>query len=390
MTDDTNLKITSGEVARSISAQLSGDAKTRVVDVSHDSRQIKPGWLFAAIQGEKRDAHQFIPQVLKQGATGVISERECPADFPSAWLQVEDVRRAMALAASEIHGHPSGALNLIGITGTNGKTTVAFLVNAVIEACSPPSAFLSTIESRIGEWRERAERTTPESPDINRFLKRALDAGCHAAVMECSSQAIDLHRCDGLQFHTVVFTNLTQDHLDYHLTMDAYFEAKRRLFTDGLGTQPRNAIINLDDEYGVRLIEDARAHNTSLLTYALDGEADVTAHNLEVSLQGTRFRLVTTHGERVLRSPLVGRPHVYNLLAACAVGLSLGYELDAICMALESCAGAPGRFERVVHDGDFTVVVDYAHTDDALLNVLRTARALTDGRVITVFGSTLR
>jgi UDP-N-acetylmuramoyl-L-alanyl-D-glutamate--2,6-diaminopimelate ligase len=206
------------------------------------------------------------------------------------------------------------------------------------------------------------------------------------AVMESSSQAIDLHRCDALQYSVVVFTNLTRDHLDYHGTMENYFAAKRRLFDGSLGGTPRVSVINVDDERGVELANELEGSGTKVVRYALKGEADVTAFDVEHSLEGMRFTLRTPAGELDLRSPLVGRPHIYNILAATAAGLELGYTLETIARALETCTGAPGRFERVPHEGDFAVVVDYAHTDDALVNVLRTAQDVTRGRIITVFG----
>jgi UDP-N-acetylmuramoyl-L-alanyl-D-glutamate--2,6-diaminopimelate ligase len=204
--------------------------------------------------------------------------------------------------------------------------------------------------------------------------------------MESSSQAIDFHRCDALYASVAVFTNLTRDHLDYHKTMEAYWAAKRRLFDGSLGEPPRSSVINIDDERGAALARELEEKGGRVTRYALKGEADVTARRVEHALEGMSFELVTPDGTRSLRSPLVGRPHIYNILAAVATGLELGYSLDVISRAIESCAGAPGRFERVEHGGDFAVVVDYAHTDDALLNVLRTARDVARGRIITVFG----
>ena len=222
---------------------------------------------------------------------------------------------------------------------------------------------------------------------MQRILRRAVDAGCRVAVMESSSQAIDFHRCDRLYTSVAVFTNLTRDHLDYHKTMEAYFDAKRRLFDGRLGEPPRSSVINVDDERGRELAEEIERQGRRVVRYALKEAADVTARNVEHSLEGMTFELVTSAGTRSLHSPLVGRPHIYNILAAVATGLELGYSLDVISRAIEVCAGAPGRFERVAHRGDFSVVVDYAHTDDALLNVLGAARDVVGGgRIITVFG----
>ncbi|MGI9105192.1 MAG: UDP-N-acetylmuramoyl-L-alanyl-D-glutamate--2,6-diaminopimelate ligase [Pyrinomonadaceae bacterium] len=363
-------------------------AEIAVSDVTHDSREARGGSLFVAIRGAKHDAHRFIPQVLQQGALGVISERERPADFGGAWLEVADARAALALAAAEVQGHPSRELRLVGITGTNGKTTTAHLVAAVCEAAGDSVAVLGTVGYRIGREQFKAEHTTPEASAVQRFLRRAVEAGCTVAVMESSSQALDLHRCDALEYSVAVFTNLTRDHLDYHGTMENYFDAKRRLFDGRLGTCPRICVINIDDAYGVRLARELRESGARVITYALRAEADVVAERLEVTLAGVRFNVRAREREHQIKSPLVGQPHIYNLLAATACGLALGYDLEVMARAFETSAGAAGRFERVAHDaGDFAIVVDYAHTDDALKNVLSTAREVTrEGRVITVFG----
>jgi UDP-N-acetylmuramoyl-L-alanyl-D-glutamate--2,6-diaminopimelate ligase len=230
-------------------------------------------------------------------------------------------------------------------------------------------------------------RTTPEASDTNRFLRQAVDGRCTVAVMEASSQAIDLHRCDWLRFKIAIFTNLTRDHLDYHKTMENYFDAKKKLFDGRLGEKPGASIINIDDEWGVKLADELRSAGDRVVTFSQKASADLVAANIEVSLiKGTSFVLKTPKDEINITSPLVGKPHVYNMLAATATALELGYDLESVRSGLSTCIGAPGRFERVPHDSDFAVVVDYAHTDDALLNTLQTARDLTTGRIITVFG----
>jgi UDP-N-acetylmuramyl-tripeptide synthetase len=323
---------------------------------------------------------------MEQGAVGVLSESDRPSDFNGAWLQVENVRRAMALAAAAVHHHPSRELQLVGITGTNGKTTTAYLVASIPEAAGEPAAMTGTVEYRIGAERLKAERTTPEATDMQRLLRRAVNEGVRTAVMECSSQAMDFHRCDELEYAVAIFTNLTRDHLDYHVTMENYWYAKQRLFDGRLGTRPRSSVINIDDPYGIELATKLEGEGLRVVRYGVRTETDVTAHKPEFTLDGMRFKLRTREGEREFQSPLVGPPHVYNTLAAVAAGMSLGYSLDIIGDALSRCTGAPGRFERVPHKKDFAVVVDYAHTDDALLNVLRTAREVTKGKIITVFG----
>jgi UDP-N-acetylmuramoyl-L-alanyl-D-glutamate--2,6-diaminopimelate ligase len=380
-------KSTIKEIAARLHATLSGKASLLVGEITHDSRQARAGTLFVAIKGETVDGHRFIEDVIRRGAVGVISESEPPKHFDAAWIKVPDARVALAHAASIIYGEPSHEIDLVGITGTNGKTTTTYLCFALAEAAGRPPAMLTTVEYRIRDKSEPAVRTTPEASDTNRFLRKAVDAGCEMAAMETSSQAIDLHRCDFLRFRIAVFTNLTRDHLDYHGTMENYFDAKKKLFDGRLGEKPAASVINIDDEWGVKLANELRANGQKVVTFSQTQKADLGADDVRVSLMtGTSFLLKTPNAEIPINSPLVGKPHVYNMLSATAVALELGYELDSISRGLSTCIGAPGRFERVPHQGDFAVVVDYAHTDDALLNTLKTARDLTPGRILTVFG----
>lgn len=379
--------VTLREIAEQINAEFRGDKGIQVADVTHDSRQAGTGTLFVAVRGLTMDGHRFVNDVMRRGAVGIISELDTPENFGGAWLKVSNARKALAQAAAVINGNPSHQLKLVGITGTNGKTTTTYLVFALAEANGEKGAMLTTVEYRIGDKSETAVRTTPEASDTNRFLRRAVEENCRMAAMETSSQAIDLHRCDALRFRVAVFTNLTRDHLDYHHTMENYYDAKKQLFDGRLGEKPASSVINIDDEYGARLANELRKNNQKVVTFAQNNPAVLTAENIKVSLiKGTSFVLKTPSGEKTITSPLVGKPHVYNMLAATAVALELGYDLDKISEGLQTCVGAPGRFERVAHDGDFAVVVDYAHSDDALLNTLKTARDLTDGRIITVFG----
>ena len=386
MVEERSMGVKVNDVARVTGASLSGSGDGFVSDVTHDSRQARAGSLFVAVRGELFDAHKFVPQVMEQGAVGVISDQERPQNFSGVWLQVDNVRRAMALAAAEVQHYPSRELKLTGITGTNGKTTCAYLIASIPEAAGEPVAMTGTVEYRLGNEKKKADRTTPEAPDMQRLLRQAVTLGCKAAVMECSSQAMDFHRCDELHYEVAVFTNLTRDHLDYHKTMENYWYAKQRLFDGRLGSKPKTSVINVDDPYGVELADRLEKEGMRVVRYAVKADADVTAGNPEFSLAGMEFRLRTPESEIDFHSPLVGPPHVYNTLAAVASGLALGYSLEVITKALEKCTGAPGRFERVPHQGDFAVVVDYAHSDDALLNVLRSAREVTKGRIITLFG----
>lgn len=358
-------------------------------DVTHDSRACVPGSVFVAIRGAKSDAHKFIPQAIEHGAAGVISEMTPGSVDAPAWIQVADARAALAAAAAAVHGHPSRRLKLVGITGTNGKTTTAHLVDSIIRTSEGTSAMFGTISHRVGNEAAAALNTTPEASDIQRMLARAVNAGCRSAVMEVSSHAIELHRADGLRFAVALFTNLTRDHLDYHQTMESYFSAKEKLFTGALGSKPGASVINVDDEYGRRLFKTAKGDR---LTYGFGSRSDVGTDDFKLSSRGLEFTASTPAGRIGIVSGLVGRFHVYNILAAVATGLALGAGLEDIARGVAECSRVSGRFEQVTANGSgnvpFTVIVDYAHTDDALKNVLQTAREVAgvSGRVITVFG----
>ncbi len=379
--------IKSSQLASKLSAELSGDSESVIVSVSHDSRKCGAGSLFAAIRGATMDGHRFIPDVMRAGAVGVMSELDRPENFTGVWLKVKEIRRALAVAASFVFNEPSRGLDLVGITGTNGKTTTSYLCFDALRACGRIGAMLTTVEYRVGDVSEEATRTTPEASDTNEFLRRSVELGCTFAVMESSSQALHLHRCDQLFYKVAVFTNLTRDHLDYHGTMDDYFDAKKMLFDGRLGEPPTVAVINIDDEYGARLVEKLSGTSTRTITYALNSDADLRATDIDISLiGGTSFSLSVGGVNHRVNSPLVGIPHVYNTLAALGTVLALGCDMTDAVRGISSCKGAPGRFERVENSKGLAVVVDYAHTDDALQNTISTARRLTDGRVITVFG----
>ena len=375
--------------------QARGNLEANALDVTHDSRQCGPGSVFAAIRGEKVDGHRFIPTALDLGAVAVISEQgfeslnsESAARTP-AWLQVANARASLARAGAAVHGHPSRRLKLAGVTGTNGKTTTAHLIDSLIRTAEGVSTMFGTINYRIGNESSVAHHTTPEAADIQRMLARAVEAGCGSAVLEVSSHAIDLHRADALKFAVAVFTNLTQDHLDYHKTMESYFAAKEKLFTGELGSVPGTSVVNIDDEYGRRLLDSARGKT---LSYGLNSKADVFTTGFKLDASGLTFDAVTPAGRIGIASRLVGRPHVYNILAAVASGLALGFNSSDIARGINDCPIVAGRFEQVPGSETlrprFTVIVDYAHTDDALKNVLQTAREVAGarGRVITVFG----
>jgi UDP-N-acetylmuramoyl-L-alanyl-D-glutamate--2,6-diaminopimelate ligase len=337
--------------------------------------------VFVALRGQKLDGAAFAADALAKGAVAVVGEGAPPPGCEGAWIAVPDARAALALLAAEYYGHPSERLRLVGITGTNGKTTTSYLVAAIFEAAGVRCGRVGTIGYAIGHEERAAARTTPEAPDLQELLREMADHGCGACAMEVSSHALSLKRVDALRFAAAVFTNLTRDHLDFHGDMESYFAAKRSLF-ERLGPDGV-AAINLDDPRGASLLTLA----PRTVTYALHRQADVMPGALAQSLTGLSFDVETSQGTLRIRSPLVGHFNVYNILAASAVCLGLDLPGAAIEKGVASLDSVPGRFQVVSGPGDdVTVVVDYAHTDDALKHLLETARPLAARRLITVFG----
>jgi UDP-N-acetylmuramoyl-L-alanyl-D-glutamate--2,6-diaminopimelate ligase len=358
-----------------------GPEPATVTGVSYDSRRVRPGDVFVALQGSKADGAMFAQQAIERGAVAVVAHGPRPAAAPVAWLSVDNPRLALAYLAAELAGHPSREMRVVGVTGTNGKTTTAYLLASIFEAAGVPCGLIGTVGYRIGSELREATHTTPEAPEVQAMLREMVDRGCRACAMEVSSHALSLHRVSGMTFAAGVFTNLTRDHLDFHEDMEAYFHAKRRLFE----MLPRDApsLINLDDPRGASLVEIAGKP----VTYAVNRPADITPGPLSFSLDGLRFDVRTPRGTVHVKSSLVGRPNVYNILAAVSTATALGLSFAEIESGIESLKGVPGRFQVVSSEkDDITVVVDYAHTDDALRNLLETARPLAAGRLITVFG----
>ena len=356
-------------------------ADATVTGIAYDSRHVQPGNVFVALKGQHADGSAFARQAIERGAIAIVSQDAAPQNVGVAWTVVNDARRALALLAAEFFGNPSIGMQVVGITGTNGKTTTAYLVASIFDAAGIRCGVLGTVGYRIGAETREATHTTPESPEVQRLLREMLDRGCGACAMEVSSHALSLHRVDGMTFAAGVFTNLTRDHLDFHADMEAYFQAKRRLFE----MLPRDApsLINLDDPRAASLIELAGRP----VTYAVNRQADITPGPLSFSMQGLTFDVRTPRGTLHIKSSLVGRPNVYTILAAVSAATALGISFDAIERGITSLEGVPGRFQVVSGmKDDVTVVVDYAHTDDALRNLLETARPLTAARLITVFG----
>jgi UDP-N-acetylmuramoyl-L-alanyl-D-glutamate--2,6-diaminopimelate ligase len=355
-----------------------------IAGVAYDSRTVASGHVFVALRGQHVDGTAFTRQAIERGAVAIVSEQPAPSGVTIPWLVVEDARLALAWLASAFYGEPSRELRVIGITGTNGKTTTAYLVASIFEAAGVRCGLLGTVAYRTGPGMAAvrdASRTTPEAPDLQALLREMVDRGCGACAMEVSSHALALHRVSGMAFAAGVFTNLTRDHLDFHANMDEYFRAKRRLFE---ALPPRApSLLNIDDPRGASLA-DAGGRP---VTYAIGRPADITPGPLSFSLAGLTFDVRTPRGTLHVRSTLVGRPNVYNILAAISTAVALDVPFDAIERGIRSLEGVPGRFEMVSGARDeVTVVVDYAHTDDALRNLLETARPLARGRLITVFG----
>jgi UDP-N-acetylmuramoyl-L-alanyl-D-glutamate--2,6-diaminopimelate ligase len=360
--------------ARSLEVECTG--------VAYDSRRVAPGMVFVAVPGMKADGLQFVSAAIAAGAAAIVAEQPAPAPAPVPWVVVTSARLALALLAAEFFEHPSHAMRVVGITGTNGKTTTSYLLAAIFEAAGMRCGMMGTVTYRIGARSMDATRTTPEAPEVQSFMRRMVAEGCGACVMEVSSHALSLRRVDGVQFSARVFTNLTRDHLDFHSNMEDYFAAKRRLFEMAPAESP--SIINADDPRAQALVDVS----SRPITYGINKPADVSPGPLSFSLDGLQFDARLPQGVVRVRSRLVGRPNVYNILAAVATASALDIPIAAIEKGIRQLPGVPGRFEVAsTRDDDVTVVVDYAHTDDALRNLLETARPLAERRLITVFGA---
>ncbi|MDX2153803.1 MAG: UDP-N-acetylmuramoyl-L-alanyl-D-glutamate--2,6-diaminopimelate ligase [Bryobacteraceae bacterium] len=353
-----------------------------VEGLEYDSRRIRPGYLFFAFPGAKVDGRAFGAKAVENGAIAVISELPAPEGFGGPWLTVEHGRAVLAIAARRFYNLPDRRLKLVGITGTNGKTTTSYLIDSILRAAGGITGLIGTIEYQLAGDRRPAVNTTPETLDLLRLFAELEDRGGTHVTMEVSSHALALRRVYGLEFHTAIFSNLTRDHLDFHQTMASYFAAKHLLFEGAGARPPLWSVVNYDDEYGRRI---RPGDGSQVLSYGIDAGV-VRPQGLHSGFDGLRFRLVHPGGSFDVASPLVGRINVYNILAACAAGLTFGLSGEVIARGIAECRAVPGRFERVEQGQPFLVVVDYAHTDDALRNVLAVARALNPRRLITLFG----
>jgi UDP-N-acetylmuramoyl-L-alanyl-D-glutamate--2,6-diaminopimelate ligase len=366
-----------------------GSRSVEIEGVTCDSRKVRPGFLFAAIPGHDHDGARFAREAVQRGASVILAEAALPpADDPEsgAFVQVDHVRLAFARAARRFHGDPAARLLTIGVTGTNGKTTVAWLLREILRDAGRRPGLLGTIHHEFGSRRIPAARTTPDAGEIQALLAEMEGAGCGSVVMEVSSHALDQHRVEGIDFDAAVFTNLTRDHLDYHLTMERYFEAKARLFA-GLGAQskPAVAVIPRDEAWG-RLLIGRTNPKVRIVTYGWEEPADVQARSVALGPAGSAFTLSGGGASRPVTLQLMGRFNVLNALAALACAGSLGLDLDQAAESVARVVSVPGRLERIENDRGIQIFVDYAHTDDALVNVLATLREVAAGRLIVVFG----
>ncbi len=368
--------------------EVNGGIDVQIEDITYDSREVKRGSLFVAVKGFKTDGHRYIADAVKRGASAVVVEDAVNISKGDVTvITAPDTRNALALLSARFYGDPSRRLRMIGITGTNGKTTTSYLIKSIIEKAGKKAGLLGTISYIIGGEIMPAPHTTPESSDLQKYLSQILDAGAEYAVMEVSSHALELNRTANCEFDIGVFTNLTQDHLDFHKTMEDYFNAKLKLFTSLNNERGKMAkkvgIINIDDPYSNRILS---AMTVKAITYGFSENADIRPEEINVDVDGIRFLAVTPKGNFPIESKLTGKYNILNILASIAVGQSLGFDNSAIQEGISSLSSVSGRFEKIDEGQDFTVVVDYAHTEDALKRILETIRAFAKGRVITVFG----
>ncbi len=369
--------------------RFSGPVGVEIMGVAHDSRAVKGGEIFVAIPGLSQDGHQFIPQALERGARAVAGEREIP-ELLVPYLQVKDSRHALAILSAAFYGHPGRRLRVIGVTGTDGKTTTVNLIHSILEAAGYRAGMISTVNARIGDkvYDTGLHTTTPEAPDVQFYLAEMVEAGAQYAVLEATSHGLHQHRVTGCEFDVAVVTNITHEHLDYHGTYEAYRESKALLFRSLLSSfrkpgVPKVAVINADDSSAPYLLAiPADLH----ITYGINSPADVTAREIRADPDGLRFAVVHRGGRFYVESRLVGHFNVYNILAAAAVALSQGIPPEAIAEGVRRVERVRGRMEKVDLGQDFTVIVDFAHTPRALEEALKTCRPWTEGRLIVVFG----
>jgi UDP-N-acetylmuramoyl-L-alanyl-D-glutamate--2,6-diaminopimelate ligase len=362
---------------------FNGNEKEEIQGIAYSSKDVKPGFLFAALKGEKKDGFEFIAEALHNGAVAFLSENPQPKNIEKTWIQASDAREALALCSANFYSHPSQKMKVVGITGTKGKTTITYLLEEILKKSNFLPAVIGTISYRGPHIKISAERTTPEAPDLQRMMAEMLTQGVTHCLLEVSSHALDLKRVQGIGFDIALFSNLSGDHLDYHHTMEKYFEAKKKLFF--LNQKKITAVINFDDPWGKRLISELPSKVVT--TYGLEPGSQVRGKNFKLTARGIELSAKHPAGELLVSSPLLGKPNLYNILASIAVALTLNISVPAIKEGIASLQGVPGRFEKIENSLGLHIFVDYAHTDGALENLLETVRELNPKHIILVFGA---
>ncbi len=362
--------------------KIFGNPEKNIRGISYSSKSVQLGDLFAALKGEKADGHDFIAEAVHRGAIAVLSDREKPKNILETWIQARNPRIALALCAANFYAHPSEKLKVIGITGTKGKTTVTFILEAILKKANFKTGVFGTISYRSPGIQLVAARTTPEAPDLQRMMREMVDSGTTHCVMEVSSHSLELNRVTGIDFDVTVFTNLSGEHLDYHHTMEQYFEAKKKLFL--MPARKKMVLINCDDPWGKKLLSELKMGS---ITYGTAPTAMIRAEAFDFSLEGLKMT-VKYNGEKIsVSSHLLGKPNMYNILASIACALALNVPVHSIKEGIAMLNGVPGRFEKIKNTFGYNIFVDYAHTDDALKNLLETAKEMNYGRIILVFGA---
>jgi UDP-N-acetylmuramoyl-L-alanyl-D-glutamate--2,6-diaminopimelate ligase len=362
--------------------KLNGNEDEEIQGIACSSKSVKPGDMFAALKGVKKDGFEFVGEALNNGAAVILSDQPKPENLAKAWIQVSDTREALAQCSANFYSHPSQKMKVVGITGTKGKTTITYLLEEILNKTQFVPGIIGTISYKGPGMNLTARLTTPEAPDLQRLLSEMLAKGATHCVMEVSSHALELKRVVGIGFDVVVFANLSGDHLDYHQSMDRYFEAKKKLFF--LNHKKRMAVVNRDDPWGQKLIAQLPA---GAITFGIEPGAMVAAENINLTEKGIETLVKYPSGQLTLSSPLLGKPNLYNILASIAVALTLNLPVSAIKEGIASLKGVPGRFEKIDNSLGLHVFVDYAHTDDALKNLLETVRGFNPRRIILVFGA---
>jgi UDP-N-acetylmuramoyl-L-alanyl-D-glutamate--2,6-diaminopimelate ligase len=361
---------------------LCGSPEENIRGISYSSKAVQPGDLFVALKGEKADGYDFVGEALARGAIAILSEREKPDNFQKTWIQVCNPRIALALCASNLYAHPSEKLTVVGITGTKGKTTITYILEEILKKANLKTGVIGTIAYRRPGIEIGAERTTPEAPDLQRMMREMVDSGVTHCVMEVSSHSLELNRVTGIDFNLTVFTNLSGEHLDYHQTMDKYFESKKKLFL--IPSRKKMAVINCDDPWGQKLLSELKMGG---ITYGTAQTAMIRAEAFSFFQEGLEMTVKYGGGKMSVSSHLLGTPNMYNILASIASALVLNVPVHSIKEGIAALKGVPGRFEKIENALGYNIFVDYAHTDDALKNLLETAKELNYGRIILVFGA---